>query len=504
MSQWGAYGYAQHGWSWQRILAHYYQGTRISTTPISRVRVLLAASQPQVGVECAGAIKVSDATGRSYTLPSGAYSVGRGLKLPVGHRSVHAKQAHRHHDSVLTVAVRRSLRSPLVFDCPSAPLEWNGRAYHGMLVVRRTGKQLSLVNSLPLDEYVQGVVAGEMPWRWSFAALEAQAVAARSYAVATLKPGQHFDLFSDTRDQVYGGIAYETEKTNLAVQRTAGTVLTWNGHVATTYFFSTSGGRTADVREVWPKLGDIPYLRSVSDPYDASSPHHEWGPIALDTTKLAKRLHAAVGAVRVIHSASGRVSSVLIGSRRVDASEFRKVFGLASTWFSVGELSLSASSAQIVYGGKLSLVARAREVGTALLQRRIGAGAWKTLRSVRGGAAITVEPQGRTVYRLSAADVRGPEVSVAVAPRLHVEPTGAGVLAGSVQPLSRGEITVSRRMAGAWRVVAHPRLDAEGEFRTPLRLRPGGYRVSVDGNGRFAAVTTSVMVTPRLLASFAR
>ena len=130
-----------------------------------------------------------------------------------------------------------------------------------------------------------------MPHRWSIAALEAQAVAARSYALATLKPGKKFDLFSDTRSQVYGGIAYETPKTNLAVSRTAGQVLTWNGHVATTFFFSTSGGRTADVREVWPKLGDVPYLRSVPDPYDSRSPHHAWGPITFDATRLAKRLH---------------------------------------------------------------------------------------------------------------------------------------------------------------------------------------------------------------------
>src|SRR6185437_12700521 len=107
-------------------------------------------------------------------------------------------------------------------------------------------------------------VGGEMPHRWSLAALEAQAVASRSYALATLKPGKHFDLYSDTRSQVYGGIAYETPRTDLAVARTAGKVLMWDGHVATTFFFSTSGGRTADVREVWPTLGAVPYLRSVA------------------------------------------------------------------------------------------------------------------------------------------------------------------------------------------------------------------------------------------------
>ena len=180
---------------------------------------------------------------------------------------------------------KRALRSPLVFDCPSAPLTWDGRAYHGLLVVAAAAKKLSVVNSLALDDYVRGVVGGEMPHRWSMAALEAQAVAARTYALATLHPNKQFDLFSDTRSQVYGGIGYETPKTNLAVARTAGKVLTWHGHVATTFFFSTSGGRTADVREVWPALGDVPYLRSVIRPLRHSSPHHSWQ-VVLPASKL--------------------------------------------------------------------------------------------------------------------------------------------------------------------------------------------------------------------------
>ena len=144
------------------------------------------------------------------------------------------------------------------------------------------------MNSLRLDDYVRGVVGGEMPHRWSIAALEAQAVAARSYALATLKPGKKFDLFSDTRSQVYGGIGYETPKTNLAVARTAGQVLTWNGHVATTFFFSTSGGRTADVREVWPKLGDVPYLRSVPDPVRRALAASRLGPDHASTQRASR------------------------------------------------------------------------------------------------------------------------------------------------------------------------------------------------------------------------
>jgi stage II sporulation protein D len=496
MSQWGAYGYARHGWSWQRILGHYYPGTQVAPAPISRIRVLLAAGQPRAGVACPGALKVSDATGRSYALPPGSYSVNRKLLLPVGHRRVKiAGKRHAHRESFALVAVRRPLQSPIVFDCPSAPLTWNGRAYHGLVVVRRGGKRLSVVNSLALDDYVRGVVGGEMPDRWNLAALEAQAVAARTYALATLHPSKHFDLFSDTRSQVYGGVGYETERTNLAVERTAGRILTWHGRIATTFFFSTSGGRTADVREVWPALGDVPYLHSVDDPYDVSSPHHSWR-VVLPASKLP------AGPLHVERAKDGRVTAVVVGSRRIDATAFRRRLGLQSTWFDVGELSLTSAASRVRFGNEVTLSARVAGIPGARLERRIGAGAWKRLKTVTGADAVAVQPRAHTLYRLSIDGVAGPEVAVDVAPQLAVTPAGANVLAGDVEPATHGTISVWRRVAGGWKLVAHPRLDARGTFHTPLHLHAGSYRVEVAADGRYASATADVHVSSRLLTSF--
>jgi SpoIID/LytB domain protein len=499
MSQWGAKGYAERGRTWQQILAHYYPGTKLANAQVSRVRVLLGSAR-QAEIGCAGSIKVSDASGQGWRLPPETYVFGNGLKLPVGHKRVRMKHPLRRSSPFRIVPVKRALRSPLVFDCPTAPLTWSGHAYHGLLVVRRVGKRLSVVNSLPLDDYVRGVVAGEMPHRWRIAALAAQAVAARSYALATLRPGRRFDLYSDTRSQVYGGIAYETPQTNEAVARTAGRVLTWNGHVASTFFFSTSGGRTADVREVWGGRG-MPYLRSVADPYDVHSPHHVWGPIVLGDRRITKLLKAKLGDVTLERTGSGRVKTIVLGGKRVGASRFRRVFGLESTWFDVGELSLTASRQQIVFGSKLELLARTRHAGTAKLQRRVGAGPWKTLKTVYTGARVEVEPRGRTLYRLSAGNVKGPVVSVGVAPQLRVTPAATTLLSGSVAPRSSGAIVVWRRVAGDWHVVARPRLDSTGVFRAPVRLHPGGYRITVAADGRFAAATANVQVTHRLLAS---
>src|SRR5439155_1204091 len=91
-----------------------------------------------------------------------------------------------------------------------------------------------------LGHYYPGT---EMRHRWNPEALKTQAVAARSYALATLKRGRPFDLFADTRDQVYGGIRAESDATNAAIGATAGQVLTYAGRPALTYYFSTSGGR---------------------------------------------------------------------------------------------------------------------------------------------------------------------------------------------------------------------------------------------------------------------
>jgi hypothetical protein len=155
----------------------------------------------------------------------------------------------------------------------------------------------------------------------------------------------------------------------------------------------------------------------------------------------------------------------------------------------------------VLYGTKISLAASVDGLGTAVLQRRIGAGVWKTLAHVRGSANVPVEPQGATAYRLSAGGATGPVVYVAVAPKLRVVPVGRELLTGTVAPVSRGPVTVWHRVASGWKVVAHPQIDASGRFSAPLRLRAGGYRIEVAGTTRFASADATVDVTPRLLAS---
>ncbi|MDX6482211.1 MAG: hypothetical protein QOG85_2721, partial [Gaiellaceae bacterium] len=203
MSQYGAQGYALHGWSATQILAHYYPGTELVRQAPQDVRVLLAEGRSRVTIGSRERFVVRDARGKRLRL--------RGRE-------------------VFTATTR--LAFPVRVLPGAAPLSVDGRGYRGEVVLYRPSAGLQVVNELPLDRYLRGVVPWEMPHDWAAAALRAQAVAARSYALATLDPGGRYDLVADARDQMYGGIPAETETTNLAVGATAGEVLTWDGSVA--------------------------------------------------------------------------------------------------------------------------------------------------------------------------------------------------------------------------------------------------------------------------------
>jgi hypothetical protein len=173
---------------------------------------------------------------------------------------------------------------------------------------------------------------------------------------------------------------------------------------------------------------------------------------------------------------------------------------LRSTWFSIGELSLSGARSSVVYGRSVGLVAGARAMGVASLQKLTASG-WVTLRRVSAGARLAVAPRAYTIYRLTAGRVRGPEVGVAVEPVVRTQLVSSTLLAGQVLPRPSGAVTVSRFVGGEWRIVARPELNGHGVFHTQLRLRPGGYRIDVAGDARLAPASRKVRVTARLLAS---
>jgi stage II sporulation protein D len=266
MSQYGAYGMAQKGWGHAKILRHYYKGTKLGQAPSRPVRVLLQASDPYVRFSGAttgpGGIALSPGT--TYVVRR---SGGRLALYGAGNKRV------------------GTYRAPLTVSRGGKPVRLLGAAIQGVTSGRYRGSLelhpgslggVTAVNALPIDDYVKGVIPGEMPPSWDSAALRVQAVTARTYALVVRQSGQIFDLYPDTRSQMYKGAGSETTSTNAAVRRTAGQIVTYKGKPATTYYFSTSGGRTENIENSWPGSTPQPWLKSIDDPYDSISPKHRW------------------------------------------------------------------------------------------------------------------------------------------------------------------------------------------------------------------------------------
>jgi SpoIID/LytB domain protein len=301
-------------------------------------------------------------------------------------------------------------------------------------------------------------------------------------------------LYPDTRDQVYLGIPHEAPSTTAAVNATAGQVVLYKGKVASTYFFSTSGGRTASVQDLYPDSPPVPYLVSVADPYDSISPYHDWGPYRYTARKLARGLKSPgkLLDVQTLAASSGRVQSVVAtgskGEVTATGSEVRSALGLRSTWFQVGVLALGAPSTPLTYGTATALNGTARGVGSVDLQQLDPAGTWKTVSKLtpRGGAVSPkVRPSQSSRFRLVVGTIASDAVPVAVAPsvRLHAPADLTGFW-GTVKPGTTGTtVTIQRQAGSAWRVVAGVKTTAQGRFTLTRAVSPGTYRARVAAKG---------------------
>lgn len=137
------------------------------------------------------------------------------------------------------------------------------RWYRGELIVRAYNDNLTVINNINIEEYLRGVVPSEMPSKWNIEAHKAQAIAARSYAIANLgkRAARGYDLKDTPEDQAYGGALSETAQTNKACLDTIGIVITYDKKVVPAYYSASAGGHTVNSGDVWMK--DLPYLRSV-------------------------------------------------------------------------------------------------------------------------------------------------------------------------------------------------------------------------------------------------
>ena len=228
MSAYGAYGYALRGKSYQFIIGHYYSGTTIGKLDGPRiVRVLLDISSGDV--EFTGA---TSACGQALDPTRGyeAHRVARSVRLrtsggkPLANCGRKLRAAGK---GTVEVAGLGRFRGAL----ETVPTE-------------EASGSLNVVNALTVDNYVKGVIPNESPPSWPMAQLQAQALAARSFALTGAVGGNGFDLYSDTRSQVYEGLESEYRSSNEAADSTRGEVVMYGDEIATTMFSACSGSHT--------------------------------------------------------------------------------------------------------------------------------------------------------------------------------------------------------------------------------------------------------------------
>ncbi len=206
--------------------------------------------------------------------------------------------------------------------------------YRGRLRVVAAGERLQAINHIALESYLPSVVGSEMPAQWPLAALRAQAVAARTYAMAQRRPRQLFDLKANVSSQMYKGVEAETVSTRQAVAQTNGQVLFYQGRLIDAVFHSSSGGNTENSGEIWNR--QLPYLTSVPA-FDQISPLHSWSQFF--TPQQLQRAFAEIGGVTAIEplvtSTSGRIRQARVigpdGQLLLSGAELRRRLGLRST-----------------------------------------------------------------------------------------------------------------------------------------------------------------------------
>lgn len=351
MSQYGAYGAAVKGLSWQQILAFYYAGTTLSTQPSSTsIRVWITADSDNVlRLVPTPGLKVSDAGGHSYLLPTGStYRSWRISRSGSGYKLTYLSPSgawKTQPTTTLTTSTWTASNSARVMKVimPGGVV----REYRGSLSQVKSGTGGKTVNTVGMEDYLKGVVPSEMPTSWPADAVRTQAVAARSYA-SRLKqdasPSAGYDICDTTNCQVYHPYAStsrgrrsvnETSGGNAAVAATAHKILTYGNYVCFTQFAASNGGYEID--------GGRPYLKARVDPYDGVVSKNAW---SLQVSAASVQRHwPSVGTVKSVQVTKrdgggawgGRVLSItIVGSAKslsVGGRTFQSAYGLRSDLF---------------------------------------------------------------------------------------------------------------------------------------------------------------------------
>jgi len=260
----------------------------------------------------------------------------------------------------LTVNGSKITGSRIAFFSDNGVLSVNSRTYRGKIEVIREQKGLLVVNELPLEFYVAGLINQEISSKWPIEVVKAQAVIARTYAMyrKQKRVTGDYHVEATVADQVYAGSMTEDERSLYAVKETIGEVLTYNGELALTVYHSNSGGMTEDAKNIWGK--DYPYLRQVKSSFDKDSSHFSWilnmSPQSVEAAlkNAGYSISGIQNIIPIYTTNSGRVIKVMMhyagGKLEMSGEDLRKAIGydkLKSTMFSVEMINDS-----FVFNGK--------------------------------------------------------------------------------------------------------------------------------------------------------
>jgi stage II sporulation protein D len=304
-----------------------------SLQPLSQdvlIRVLLQQDgQLQVGAG-SGRLRIQDARGGLLQ----ELARGDELRLAPGPSGL-ILERRGSNPAILATGLREVWIGPPETASGETALLLGGKPFRGRVQVRLNAGQLQAINHIPLELYLMSVVGSEMPASWPQAALQAQAVAARTYALARRRPSQPFDLRATVVSQVYRGVDSETPSTREAVASTSGQVLLYNNApIEAVFHSSSSSGRTESSGELWNQ--QLPYLVSVPD-FDNNSPVNSWR-ARFEPADL-RRIFPETGGLQRLEvlnqSNSGRIRRVRLvgplGSLLLSGAELRQRLGLRST-----------------------------------------------------------------------------------------------------------------------------------------------------------------------------
>ncbi len=368
MSQYGARGRAEQGQNATQIVQSYYQGTAVGPWATDSVRVRVMVDEDYLPPAADGSFPSSNKLpaniwgwdgqwaiegvtgplepGTRMTLLTNPDRSGFQVQLfdPAGNHML----SFAFPGAMKIIALNHQTRIQVYHKFTRSVPGSNGTrfydTYRGDIWIRQNAEgYLDTVNEVNLEDYLRGVLPAEMPSHWPFEALVAQALAARTYALTSLNPANPWwDMDDTTFYQVYEGANREDGTTNAAIDATRNQVITHGGQPIRAYYFSSSGGFTENVEDVFSE--NLPYLRGFRDvdasgrAFDADAPDATWStaqfPMRVLEDMLNQKNSTRIGALHSIdlsdRSPSSRLRTVVVAGseniRRLSAGLFQAIF----------------------------------------------------------------------------------------------------------------------------------------------------------------------------------